>query len=172
MSYPRKTDRSDFGPEPKNRWPVRSPQYELDAETVGRLMFFQLAGLSMAAGCAQLVVRTTAAGGGSATLLSRYEGWNPRQVVTGFYTPPQVTRVSAGVFDIEYAASVPDFQDVLTALEFTGGEASYTDDTSTLLVARVVPTPVPSSKVRVRGWLVSGSSQTPTDGTFLVTLKN
>lgn len=119
---------------------------------------------------AQLTVVTAAGGGGSATILERAEAWNPRFETTGLYVPPTVTRVSAGVFDIAYAANLPDWTGEVQPVEFTGGEASYLDNTSTVLMARVIPTSPKTSTVRVRGWLISGSSQTPTDGTFLVRL--
>lgn len=168
--FPRRPPRQEFGPEPKNRYPIRNPEKELDGETIGRLLFHQLAGSGLVVPLAWLTVLTSAGGGGTATLLARDEAWNPRYETTGVYAEPDVTRVSAGVFDIEYAANLPDWSGENQPVEFKGGIALYLDDTSTVMMARVIPESPNSSKVRVRGWVISGSSQTATDGTFLVGL--
>lgn len=168
--FPRRAPRQEFGPEPQNRYPVRNPNFEMDAETIGRLLLSTVAGSGLMVALAMVDVVTAAASGGSATVLERHESWNPYYKTAAPFTAPAVTRVSAGVFDIEYPANLPDYSGSLQPVEFAGGVAAYLDNTSTVLMARVIPNAPRSSKVRVRGWLLSGSSQTATDGTFRVWL--
>lgn len=167
--FPIRPLRAAFGPTIKNRYQVRNPEYELDGAVIGNLMFAQIVGSGLTAVLVWLVVKIQSSGT-TAQLISRDESWNIDAQVSGDYSPPSVVRASAGVLDITYPAQVPDWTTVGKSLTFKGGVALYQDDNANPLIARVVPDAPNSSHVRVRGWLVSGSSQTPTDGTLLIGL--
>jgi hypothetical protein len=167
--FPTRSLRDAFGPTIINRYPVRSPQYELDGAVIGNLMMAQLTGAGLTAVLAWLVVKIQSSGT-TAAIISRDEAWNIEAEISGEFSPPNVVRASAGVLDITYPAQVPDYTDTPVPLTFKGGVAAYLDDNANPLLARVVPDQPYSSHVRVRGWLISGSSQTPTDGTLLIGL--
>jgi hypothetical protein len=138
----------------------------LDAETVGRLMLDQIAGLGLTAFLAKLVVTITSTP--SAVLVERLEAWNVYGATTGDYAPPVIARLSAGVFTITYPSEVVNTFGVSTPLVFRDGLASYrATGVTTPLHARVEPTNPASSIVTVRGW---NDSDVPTDGTFAVWL--
>lgn len=167
--FPTRPLRDAFGPTIQNRYPVRSPAYELDGEIIGNLMMAQIAGMGLTAVLAWLVVKIQS-GSPTQTIISRDEAWNAEANTSGENSPPNVVRVSAGVLDITYPAQLPDWSGVDRPVAFKGGVAAYLDDNASPLFARVVPDQPYTSHVRVRGWLITGSSQTPTDGTLLIGL--
>jgi len=167
--FPVRPSRDDFGPEPRNRTPVRNAEYEMDGETTGRLLLHQIAGLGLLSSLAELVIATTSSP--SITLLTRKEAWNTRAQVSGPYAPPTLARPSAGVITIAYPSQVPDWSGALQPLSFKGGAAFFLDDNANVYSARVIPSPVASSTVTVRGWVFSGGAFNPSDGTLLVLLR-
>jgi hypothetical protein len=113
--FPIKPVRSDFGPEPVNRTPVRSAEKDLDAETTGRLIFHQLAGVGQVAALAVLLIAP------DGELLYRWEAWNRERSSTGPYAPPEIDVTTPGEVVITYPASVPDRTSELQPLVFRGG---------------------------------------------------
>lgn len=169
IGFPLRPLRDAFGPLIKNRYPVRSPEYELDGALIGNLLMAQVVGAGLTAALLWMLVKIQS-GAPHETLLWRDEAWNPTALSTGAYAPPGLVRASAGVVDITYPAQVPDWQGTLRNLTLSGGVAAYVDDNANPLFARVVPDAVPSSHVKVRAWLIGAGSVTPTDGTLLIGL--
>lgn len=116
--FPLRPTRDDFGPEPVNRTPVRSAEMDLDAETIGRLMFHQLAGLGQVVPLAVLIINA------DGSLAFRWEAWNRNRATTGDYAPPAIDVSTPGVVLIEYSATVPDRLGEGQPLAFRGGVAN------------------------------------------------
>lgn len=170
VGFPTRPTRTDFGPALKNRKPVRNPEYEVDAQLLGGMLFGQVAGMGMTAFLAFLIVKIQSTGT-TAAVLDRWEAWNPDRKTAAAFAPPLVTRVSAGVVDISYASDLPDWDNVSRPVAFKGGLAAYLDDNTNIYVARVIPQTPNNSVVRVRGHQLVGAAQTALDGTFLVGLQ-
>lgn len=166
--FPVRPLRQAFGPEPRNRTPVRNAEFEMDGETVGRLMMHQLAGTGLMVPLARLVILTASTP--AITLVERYEAWNPRGLVTSPHGAPALARAAAGDFTITYAAQIPDWSEAAQPLVFQGGVASFVADDTNVYTARVIPTTPASSVVRVRGWQWTAPDWVAADGRFLVLL--
>ena len=119
--FPNRASRADYGPEPVNAHPVVDPARELDGETVGRLMFHQLAGLGVTAVVAWLLTPGT---GATPAITARAEAWNPNAETGAPYTAPVVTRTGAGEYTIDYPATQPDNTGTLYALNFKAARAA------------------------------------------------
>jgi len=141
--FPLRPVRSDFGPEPVNRTPVRSAEKDLDAETTGRLMFHQLAGLGQVSPLAVLIIEA------DGTLSFRWEAWNRERSSTGPYAPPEID-VTDGVVTITYPASVPDRTGELQPFVFRGGVANVQSDARSYFQPGVKPTNPLTSAVSVK----------------------
>jgi hypothetical protein len=133
--FPIKPVRSDFGPEPVNRTPVRSAEKDLDAETIGRLIFHQLSGVGQVAALAVLLIAP------DGELLYRWEAWNRERSSTGPYAPPTIDVVTTpGQVVITYPATVPDRTSELQPLVFRGGQANVQSTDKAYAQPAVVPT--------------------------------
>lgn len=141
--FPLKPVRSDFGPEPVNRTPVRSPEKDLDAETIGRLIFHQLTGVGQVAALAVLIV---AADG---EIVFRWEAWNRERSTTGPFAPPEID-VTDGVVTITYPATVPDRKGELQPLVFRGGVGNVQSDARAYFQPGIKPTDPLTSGVTVK----------------------
>ncbi len=166
--FPIRPLRPDFGPEPRNRYPVRNAEHETDGETVGRLMFHQLTGLGLVCDLAQLVVSTAAL---TASLAHREEAWNTRGASSGAYEPPALEMTTEGVFTIQYPTTVPDWSGVLQPLVFRGGAAYVLNNDDGVYQARVIPEAVPSSKVTVRVVKFDGGAWVESYAELLIVLR-
>lgn len=142
--FPLKPVRSDFGPEPVNRTPVRSAEKDLDAETTGRLMFHQLTGVGQVAALAVLLIDS------DGELLYRWEAWNRERSSTGPYAPPEIDVSTPGDCVITYPATVPDRKGEAQPLVFRGGVANVQSSTKAYFQPAVLPTDPLTSGVTVR----------------------
>lgn len=113
--FPTRPTRDDFGPEPVNSRPVRDPSRELDGETIGRLMFHQLAGLGLGTARAWLLTQIDA--GPAVSIASRTETWNPKNLSASPYDWPVVIRSGVGVYLVEYNSTYPDQTGELQAVD-------------------------------------------------------
>jgi len=151
--YPVRPTRSDFGPEPKNRTVVRDAEYELDGETVGRLMFFTMAGGARTIALARIRVDDLGSG---PVAIDREEAWNPNKLTSGPYAAPTITALATGRFQIAYPATVPDREGTLRELLLTGGHAQAVVLASNANLhhceVRLTDPSIPSSVVEVRCW--------------------
>jgi len=162
--FPIKPVRSDFGPEPVNRTPVRSPEKDLDAETTGRLMFHQLTGLGQVAALAVLIINA------DGSLDFRWEAWNRERSSTGPYAPPEID-VTDGVVTITYPATVPDRNGEGQPLVFRGGVANVQSDSKSYFQPGIKPTAPLSSGVSVTcTYLDTGAAVAGLDAPLFVAL--
>jgi hypothetical protein len=132
--FPIKPVRSDFGPEPVNRTPVRSAEKDLDAETTGRLLFHQLAGVGQVSPLAILIIEA------DGDLSYRWECWNRERSSTGSYAPPEIDVSTPGEVVITYPATVPDRKGDLQPLVFRGGTGNVQSSTKAYFQPAVLPT--------------------------------
>ncbi len=112
---PGRPSRDDYGPDIKNRRPVRDASTELDGETVGTLMMHQLAGFGLVVPKAWVLCDGSA--GASVSIVSRVEGWNTKNNLSAPFDPPTVTRNSVGEFFVDYNFSYPNEQGELVAVD-------------------------------------------------------
>ncbi|MFZ5896801.1 MAG: hypothetical protein ACOY0T_37440 [Myxococcota bacterium] len=166
--FPIRPLRDDFGPEPRNRAPVRNAEFELDGETVGRLMFHQLTGTGLLVDLAELALNLSSSG---ASILSRKEAWNVRGANSGAFAPPTLERTALGVWTITYPSEVPDWSGRGAPLVFNGGSAECLVDDEAVYRARVIPTSPPSSVVTLRCWVFYAGAFVPSEGQYLVVLR-
>jgi len=113
--FPTRTGRGGYGPDPINSRPVRDPARQLDGETVGRLMFWQLGGLGLVAPIATFGATVT----GSAVSLA----WHAEAFQPAGGNGPTLTYTSAGVYAVSYSASYPDETSNASPLVLRGGAA-------------------------------------------------
>ncbi len=169
--FPGRPYREELGPEPVNSRPVRSPERELDAETVGKLMFHQIIGSGLMVDLAELEITVAA----SPTLHRRREAWNVHAATADAYAPPNITRSGAGIFTIAYGSTVPDQHNVLTPLVFNGGTGIVLDGDPAAYVYNVhVQRSSPANSqvaVRVRRQPIGGGAWTHVDQRVLVVLR-
>jgi len=172
--FPTRPVRPDFGPDPVNRYPTRSPEHELDA-SIGKLMFHQMSGLGLTGPLAVLLLELDA----TPVILSREESWNPKKLTTGSYADPGITRQGAGKYTLNYLTQVPDENGDLKPLIFKGGWGTLVrrfsggvpvvPDEDTQYSVSVWPTTnPPGSSVRIIIFDVTPDVQI--DGTVLVGL--
>jgi hypothetical protein len=98
--FPTRTGRSGYGPDPINRRPVTDPRKELDGETIGRLLFWQVGAVGM---CLPSAWATFQVNGTALLLVSHAEAFQPRGG-----SGPTLERLSDGVWNFSYAATYPD----------------------------------------------------------------
>ena len=98
--FPTRTGRGGYGPNPVNSRPVRDPARQLDGETIGRLMFWQLGGLGLLSPIAALGATVA----GSAITL----GWHAEAFQPTGGNGPSLEYASTGVFTLRYAQAYPD----------------------------------------------------------------
>lgn len=144
--FPTRPPRSSFGPDPVNTKPVRDRARELDAD-IGKLVFHQVAGSGLVGPVAILRFLADTA----RTIHQRQEAWNPSQESTGAYADPTITRISTGIYTVEYPTPIPDQNgvDVATDLRFALASVVTADD----------------DDMRARAWRVSAT-------TLRVTVRN
>lgn len=98
--FPTRPTREAFGPDPRNRYPVRDPEQELAAE-IGRLLFWQVSGMGLVVARAWAHVDLL---NPTPTVLDWAAAWDPRREAS----PPTIGRVAQGDFRITFAAQYPD----------------------------------------------------------------
>jgi len=123
--FPTRPLRPAFGPEPKNRFPVRDPERELDGETVGKLMMHQITGSGLTVPRAWFVLNGLAV---TPVLLSRAEAWNPKGVTDVDFPAPVVARTAQGIFTVTYAATFKDETGVAMTLDLIAAVAHPYED--------------------------------------------
>lgn len=114
--FPTRTGRSGFGPDPLNSTFVRDPRKQLDGETIGRLMLWQLGGAGL------LLPQCHFSGeysGGAWVLDTHAEAFQPNGGAG-----PTIARTSAGVYTFAYAATYPDETGEAKPLVLRGGMAN------------------------------------------------
>jgi hypothetical protein len=167
--FPTRQTRDDFGPEPENRFPVRDPTKEMDGETTGRLMMTSLGALGQMLHRAALKFD-----GATATVVDRWEAWNPKRISGAPFAPPGITRHSAGVYTIAYAASYPDHTGVTQPLVWSGGgycDVLVIDGAPWTWKLEPIVGALSSMKLHLWKWTFAGSwLATPTDSLCFVVL--
>jgi hypothetical protein len=148
MSFPLRTSRSDFGPEPRNRRPVVDPETEMGAE-IGRLLFWQTSGAGLTTAMAWL----RSDGAAVPLILGRAEAWNPRGETTGANAPPVVARTAAGLYTVTYATTYPDHAGVARTLNLAWGAAFPQSSGDRSGVAFVTAPNVAAVEMRLAGAL-------------------
>lgn len=155
-SFPARPPRSEFGPRPIDKYPVRSPQSEMGAD-IGHMMLAQVVGSGLLSALAELDV-TIQSGAPTVTINTRKEAWNPDGLSTGDYADPTVLRTGTGVFTVEYSSQLPDQFGVLQDVVFRGGFASVVSANANVTLCEVKPTVPPSSLVTVNVWQFVGAA--------------
>lgn len=113
--FPLRPGRSSFGPDPINARPVRDPRKQLDGETTGRLMFWQLGGLGVAAPLAWI---DCSLAGTAVQAQAHAEAFQPRGG-----SAPTVGYTSVGQYTFSYSAQYPDETGTNQPLVLRGGLA-------------------------------------------------
>jgi hypothetical protein len=111
---PLRPSRDSFGPTYRNSTAVRDPTRQAGADSYN-LLCWQSAGMGLVAPRTMLIFRAQL----GPLLLGRVEAWNPKQLTTGAYVNPTLTRSSVGNYIVEYPSPVPDELDVEQAIAFT-----------------------------------------------------
>jgi len=113
MGFPTRVGRSGYGPDPINSSFPRDPRKQLNGETTGRLMLWQLGGIGLLSPVAFFIF-----GYADGTLYgdSHAEAFQPNG---GAW--PSVGRTSTGLYTFGYLATYPDEQGVARPLVLRGG---------------------------------------------------
>jgi hypothetical protein len=96
---------------------VRDPSRELDGETVGKLMLWQIAGAGVVAAKAWALMTYDASG--VPTLTESAEAWDANGAVV-----PTVVDVGVGEVRLEYASTYPDQNGTAVTTNFSGAVPS------------------------------------------------
>lgn len=170
--FPKRPPRQDFGPVPADRYPQGDPKYGLGAD-IGALILHQVAGSGLMVPLVLIQIVTSAAGGGTATILTRREAWNPYLATTGDYAPPGVSRTGVGEGSITYPANIPDHTGVAQPVVFSWGFGLSLDASHNFATCRVFPSsPAPSSVVTFKHVCYddTANDMIAQDGTIVVAL--
>lgn len=152
---PSRPGRDDFGPDVENSAPVRDPRKQIDA-SIFNLLMWQVSGMGIVAPRTALVFVAQP----SPTIVSRLEAWNPRQLTTGAYADPSLTRNATGDYTVEYPTPVPDEIGEDVAISFTWAHAFVVNaDPLVLKHAQAAPVAGNTNRLRVGIFNSAGAAQ-------------
>lgn len=115
---PNRPGRDSFGPDVENSAPVRDPRKQIDAG-IFNLLMWQTAGMGLVTPRTALLF----VAGVGPTIVSRLEAWNAKQLSTGPYADPTLTRNATGDYTVEYPTPVPDELGDDVAISFSWAHA-------------------------------------------------
>jgi hypothetical protein len=144
--FPTRAGRDAFGPDPINSRRVRDPRRQLDGESTGRLMFWQLGGLGLISPLATITATVVAA---SLALQTHAEAFQPRGGAA-----PTPARTGTGVYTFTFIDEYPDEQGNDATLTIRGGAAFALG--ATPLHGQIEVTS--AHAVTVRFWDLAGSA--------------